>query len=123
MCAHVNDIEVHSFCRFGRLKTLFISLAVHIFVGFLSAFSPNYWVFLATRFITGFCKPGIGLVMFTLASEYVGEKHRPMSGLLLMLATGLSLAILGVKAYFIRQWKTLFIACTIPYAFVLPFCR
>ena len=124
---HINTshcITIHLLlCRFGRLKTLFISLAFHIFVGFLSAFSPNYWVFLATRFITGFFKPGIGVVMFTLASEYVGGKYRPMSGMILWLAFAISLAVLGVKAYFIRKWKILFIACTIPYAFVLGFYR
>jgi len=35
----------------------------------------------------------------------------------------LALVLLGVKAYFIRRWKTLFIVCTAPYIFVLAFAK
>ena len=112
-----------SFPRFGRLKTLFISIFFHVIIGFLSAFSPNFWVFLASRFITGFFKPGLGNTMFIMASEYVGGKYRPMSGMVLWLIYAFALVLLGVKAYFIREWKTLLIVCTIPYVFVLGFYK
>ena len=120
--SNINN-DFSSFHRFGRLKILFISISFHIIIGFLSAFSPNFWVFFASRFITGFFKPGIGVTMFIMASEYVGGKYRPMSGMVLWLVFGGSLVLLGVKAYFIREWKTLFIVCTIPYVFVLGFYK
>jgi len=109
--------------KFGRLKVLFPSVAVIIITGFLSAFSPNFWVFLTTRIIVGFFKPGAGLIMFTMASEFVGERHRPLCGIILWSAFTLALVLLGVQAYFIRSWKTLFIVCTAPYIFVLAFAR
>ena len=107
--------------RFGRLKVLFPSVAVMIIVGFLSAFSPNFWVFLTTRIIVGFFKPGAGLLMFIMASEFVGERYRPLCGIILWTAFTLALVLLGVQAYFICSWKTLFIVCTAPYIFVLAF--
>ena len=109
--------------RFGRLKIILTSLTFHIFTGFISAFSPNFWVFFATRFIAGLSKAGLETVIFTMASEYVGGKYRPLCGMLLWLAYASSLVVLGVKAYFIRNWKILFIACTIPYVFTLAFFR
>ena len=59
--------------------------------------------------------------MFILASEFVGERYRPLCGIILWAAFALALVLLGVQAYFIRTWKTLFIVCTAPYIFVLAF--
>ncbi len=90
-------------------------------VGFVSIFSPNFWVFLATRIIVGFFTPGAGVQMFVMASEFVGNKHRPLAGIILWFFFGLALVMLGVKAYFIRKWKMLFIVCTAPYIFSVGF--
>ena len=109
--------------RYGRLKVLFPSLAVLIVVGFLSVFSPNFWVFLASRIVVGFFTPGTGVQMFVMASEFVGEKHRPLCGILLWAFFATALIMLGVKAYLIRQWKTLFIVCTAPYIFTIAFAK
>eukprot|EP00795_Rhopilema_esculentum_P001039 gene1041-15367_t len=108
---------------FGRLKVLFPSLAVIIIVGFLSTFSPNFWVFLTTRIIVGFFTPGTGVQMFVMASEFVGAKYRPLSGIILWAFFTVALIILGVQAYFIREWKKLFIISTVPYIFVLAFAK
>ena len=100
---------------------LFSSLAVVIIVGFLNAFSPNYWVFLTTRIIIGFFESGTGVLMFIMAAELVNERYRPLCGIMLLIAFAVALVLLGVQAYFIRRWKTLFIVCTAPYIFVLAF--
>ena len=101
------------------MKVLFPSLAAVIIVGFLSIFSPNFWVFLTTRIIVGFFTPGNGVLLFVMASEFVGERYRPLSGIMLWVAFAVGLVLLGVQAYFIRSWKTLFIVCTAPYIFML----
>ena len=105
------------------MKVLFPSCAVLIIIGFLSVFSPNIWVFMASRVVTGFFTPGVGVQMFVMASEFVGNKHRPLAGIILWLFFAIALTILGVKAYFIRKWKLLFIVCTAPYIFVLGFAK
>ena len=61
--------------------------------------------------------------MFVMASEFVGEKYRPLCGILLWAFFAVALIMLGVKAYLIRQWKTLFIVCTAPYIFTLAFAK
>jgi len=109
--------------KFGRLKVFFPSQAVVIIIGFLSVFSPNFWVFLTTRVIVGFFTSGACFIMFILASEFVGERYRPLCGILLWAAFALGLVLLGFQAYLIRNWKTLFIVCTAPYIFVLAFFR
>ena len=105
------------------MRVLFPSIAMVIAIGFVSAFSPNFWLFLTTRIIIGFFLPGNGVLMFVMASEFVGERYRPMCGILLWAAFTLGLVILGVQAYFIREWKTLLIVCTAPYIFVLAFAK
>ena len=102
---------------------MYPSLAVIIIVGFLSTFSPNFWVFLTTRIIVGFFVPGTGVQMFVMASEFVGTKYRPLSGIILWAFYAVSLIILGVQAYFIREWKKLYIISTVPYVFVLAFAK
>ncbi|XP_065065328.1 solute carrier family 22 member 15-like [Rhopilema esculentum] len=109
--------------RFGRRKVMFPSVGVIIIVGFLSTFSPNVWVFLTTRIIVGFFTPGTGVQMFVVASEFVGTRYRPLSGIILWSFYAVSLIILGVQAYFIREWKKLYIISTVPYIFVLAFAK
>eukprot|EP00794_Sanderia_malayensis_P018702 gene18702-20590_t len=108
---------------FGRWKVLFPSLGCVMVVGFVSVFSPNFWVFLTTRIIVGFFTPGTGVLMFVMASEFVGNKYRPMAGIILWLFFTIALVIVGVKAYFIRKWKILFMICTAPYIFTLAFAK
>ena len=61
--------------------------------------------------------------MFVMASEFVGTKYRPLSGIILWAFFTVALIILGVQAYFIREWKKLFIISTVPYVFVLAFAK
>ena len=109
--------------RYGRLKVLIASQTAIIIIGFLSAFSPNIGVYIAARAIIGFFVPGSSVNLFILASEFVGTRYRPMAGNLLWLFFTIGLILLGVKAYFIRQWKILIIVCTAPYVFCLIFFK
>ena len=94
-----------------------------ILIGFLSAFSPNMAWYTTARFIIGFFIPGVAVQTFILASELVGPKRRPLAGIGLWAFFGFGLVILGVKAYFIRKWKTLAIVCTAPYVVVVLFFK
>ena len=109
--------------NYGRKIVLFPSTAILIIVGFINAFIPNVSLFIICRLIAGFFTPGTSVQMFILISELVGEKHRPFAGIILWLFFTLSLCILGLKAYLIRQWKLLFIVCTAPYLIVLIFYK
>ena len=58
---------------------------------------------------------------FVLISEYVGPKRRAFASIFPMFFIPISYLILALKAYYIRQWKYIFIACTAPYVVVIPY--
>ena len=95
-----------------------VSFYVIVVVSFLSAFSPNYAIFAVCRFIIGLFKPGTVVGAFAISGELVGPKYRPIPGSVLFILSVVSLVLTGIKAYFIREWKILVIACSAPYLFV-----
>jgi len=110
--------------KYGRNRPLFISVAAVIIFGFISAFMPNITTFVICRFIIGFFLPGtFPQIMFTYISEVVGGKYRTFAGLSIFLFVGTALNFLVLKAYFIRNWRLLYIVCTAPYIFVLGFYK
>ena len=106
--------------RFGRVKILVVSFYGIVVVSFLSAFSPNFAMFAVCRFIIGIFKPATVLGPYVIAGELVGPKYRPVAGAILWILFVVAMVLTGVKAYFIRQWKILVIACSAPY-FVVCF--
>lgn len=109
--------------KYGRKMVLLPSTAAVLFLSLISAFSPSFGFYAVIRVLIGFFVPGSSVQMFILISEFVGPKHRPLAGITLWLAFSCSLALLGLKAYFIRTWKMLMIACTAPYFFILLFFK
>ena len=107
--------------NYGRRVVLLPSLAVLTIVGFATSFSPNIWVFMFLRFIIGFFTPGNGQQMFIMLSEMMGPRHRAASQGLWAAYT-IALCLMGLKAYFIREWKILYMVCTAPYVFTLALC-
>ena len=108
---------------YGRKSVLFPSMIGCLSVGFVAAFMPNIELFIVCRFIIGFFLPGTSLQMFIIISEFVGEKRRPLAGIILFVAFVTSLCLQALQAYFIRSWKLLFIVCTAPYAFIPLFWK
>ncbi|XP_057304312.1 uncharacterized protein LOC130641507 [Hydractinia symbiolongicarpus] len=107
----------------GRKSIIFPSIFVIIIGGLITSFLPNIYIFVVARFIVGFFTPGTSVQEFVLINEVVGSKYRPIAGNLIWFCFTLALCALGLQAYFIRQWKYLFIACTAPYIFVLLFYK
>ena len=100
---------------------LVVSVIGIIVVSFLSAFSPNYATFAVCRLVIGIFKPGTVVGAYIVAGELVGPKYRPLAGTTMWILFATSLVLTGVKAYFVREWKTLVIVCSAPYIFVCFF--
>ena len=109
--------------NYGRKITLIVSFTVVMITGFVSIFMPNLYLLVVCRFIIGFFSPGAFSQMSILITEIVDSKHRPFAGIILIACGLTSLSILGIKAYFIRDWRYLNIACTAPYIFVVFFFK
>ena len=107
--------------RYGRYMVFLVSQIVIILSGLISAFSPNYPFYACMRALTGLFVPGVCVQVFVLASEFVGSRYRPLTGILLWAFFALGLVLLGTKAYFIRKWRILVVVCTAPYTVLLIF--
>ena len=62
--------------KYGRKELWMIAITMSTFWGFLSSFSPNYYLFLIFRFLVGVFVGGGILVTFVLSTEMVGPTKR-----------------------------------------------
>ena len=109
--------------NYGRKFVLFPSYLIIMLVGFIAAFSPSLTFLVICRFIIGFCIPGASIQAIVLLSEYVTTKYRPHLMTVLSICFSATLCLLSLKAYYIREWKVLFIVCTLPYMFIMAFYK
>ena len=78
------------------------------------AFSPNIYVVIFFRFMSGFCAPACGVNMNTMLSELVVPKHRAWSCALMFISWPIALGSVSFLAYVIPNWKYLVFAITLP---------
>ncbi|ONI13019.1 hypothetical protein PRUPE_4G197800 [Prunus persica] len=109
----------------GRKGSLTVVCIMNTIFGCLTAFSPNYWIYVLLRLLTGFSTGGVGLCAFVLATEPVGPTKRGTAGMSTFYFFSTGIAILSGIAYIFPQWRELYIASSIPSLLfllaVLPF--
>lgn len=109
----------------GRKGSLIVVCALNTIFGCLTAFSPNYWIYVLLRLLTGFSTGGVGLCAFVLATEPIGPSKRGMAGMSTFYFFSSGIAILSGIAYTFQTWRTLYIVSSIPsilyIILVLPF--
>ena len=109
--------------KYGRKSVLFPSVLVVLVVTFASSFAEAFWIVAVCRFIIGLFEAGCFLSMFVLATELVGPEKRALAGTLVWFYFTAALMILGLKAYFVRNWRILLILSSAPWIFVLIFWK
>ena len=109
--------------KYGRKSVLFPSVLVVLIVTFASSFAEAFWMVAVCRFIIGLFEAGCFLSMFVLATELVGPDKRALAGTLVWFYFTAALMILGLKAYFVRNWRILLILTSAPWIFVLIFWK
>ncbi|XP_058779938.1 organic cation/carnitine transporter 4-like [Vicia villosa] len=109
----------------GRKGSLTVVCALNAIFGCLTAFSPNYWIYVLLRLLTGFSTGGVGLCAFVLATEPIGPSKRGTAGMSTFYFFSGGIAILSGIAYAFQTWRTLYIVSSIPsllyIILVLPF--
>ncbi|ESO84004.1 hypothetical protein LOTGIDRAFT_108246 [Lottia gigantea] len=98
----------------GRKKTLMLSIILHIGTGIGIAFINEYIGFSVLRFFNGMANGGVFMTGFVIGMELVGPSKRALAGMIIMLFWALGLFVLGLIAYFIRDWRTLSLAVSCP---------
>lgn len=109
--------------KYGRKSVFFPSLLVVLLGTFAMAFGKVFWVVAFCRFIIGFFQAGCLLSMFVLAIELVGPEKRALAGSIGWYYFTAALMVLGLKAYYVRNWRTLTIISSAPWIFTLAFWK
>ncbi|CAH1777776.1 unnamed protein product [Owenia fusiformis] len=100
--------------KFGRRKLLLISIVLQLISGIGLAFAPEYFSFIFFRFLLGNAHSGVFLPGFTLGMEFVGPKGQVGAGISPHMYFGMGFCVISLLAYFIKSWKWLQLAITLP---------
>ncbi|CAD7687919.1 unnamed protein product [Nyctereutes procyonoides] len=107
--------------RFGRKNILFATMAVQTGFSFLQIFSINWEMFTVLFVIVGMGQISNYVVAFILGTEILGKSVRIIFstlGVCTFFAVGYML--LPLFAYFIRDWRMLLLALTLPGVLCIP---
>ncbi|XP_047493242.1 solute carrier family 22 member 20-like isoform X2 [Penaeus chinensis] len=104
--------------RYGRLVVVIITQAVVTVTSVGIVFLSDFTLILAVRFVMGSVNL---LTFFVLAMEVCEPKHRSTVGILIGLPWALGTMWWGMMAYFIRDWRWLQLAVSLPTLLVFPF--
>nr|XP_012420649.1 PREDICTED: solute carrier family 22 member 4 isoform X2 [Odobenus rosmarus divergens] len=107
--------------RFGRKSILFTTMAVQTGFSFLQIFSINWEMFTILFVIVGMGQISNYVVAFILGTEILGKSVRILFstlGVCTFFAVGYML--LPLFAYFIRDWRMLLLALTVPGVLCIP---
>lgn len=108
---------------YGRRIVIVTSSFITLSIGLVSSFVPNIYLFICCRFILGIFTMGNVSLLIVLIGEFIDTKHRPLAGMIITVSYTVAITMLGVKAYFIRRWRLLLRACSLPYFFVIFFYK
>ena len=109
--------------NFGRRRVLLHSMNLVLLLGFLTSLVPNVYLFIVCRFVVAFVITGTFPQMFVIITEVVDGRYRTFSGIIIYTFCAVALAIVGGVAYFIRDWKLLYMVTSAPYIIVVIFYR
>ncbi|TWW75120.1 Solute carrier family 22 member 4 [Takifugu flavidus] len=107
--------------RFGRKPVMFATLAFQSISAVIAVFSPFWSMFAFFYFITGFGRVSSYVSAFVLGTEVLSGRVRVLfSSLGVCLSFTVGYMLLPLFAYFIRDWKYLLVAISLPGLMELP---
>ncbi|KAM0893211.1 hypothetical protein ACQ4PT_025255 [Festuca glaucescens] len=99
----------------GRKGALQLACIFNAVFGLLTALAPNYWVYAALRFLTGFSTSSVGLCSFILANEPIGPSYRGVVAMSTFYFFSGGIAILaGIAAMVQSSWRLLYVVTSLP---------
>ncbi|XP_053967589.1 organic cation/carnitine transporter 2 isoform X1 [Anastrepha ludens] len=105
--------------RFGRKHTLMAFVLVQLVSGTLQAYAINLAMYMTLRVLTGFASMTVTVVSFVLVVELVSGKWRTITGILNILPVPISYILMACIAYFVRDWRHLQLAISLPWLSLL----
>ncbi|CAL4137417.1 unnamed protein product [Meganyctiphanes norvegica] len=104
---------------FGRANVIKMSSAFLLLGVLMVGFGIHVNLVLAGRFLTGFCFPILNCAGYTLVMETTPTKYRSSVGIMVLLPFDVYTLILGLLAYYVRQWRMLHLVVSLP-IYLLP---
>ncbi|NXP04043.1 S22A5 protein, partial [Thinocorus orbignyianus] len=107
--------------KFGRKNVLFATLAMQTGFSFIQVFSTSWEMFSVLFLLVGMGQISNYVAAFVLGTEILGQSIRVLFstlGVCIFYAFGYML--LPLFAYFIRDWRMLLLALTVPGLFCIP---
>lgn len=101
--------------RYGRRILVLISYMLMAVAGTCAAFSTSFPLFCLFRFGCGMALSGVLLNSFSLIVEWIPTRVRTVVGTLTGYCYTVGQLILAVIAYFIRDWRWLTLAVSLPF--------
>lgn len=87
----------------------------------ISAVISDLWMFLICRFLIGTSVGGVMLCFYVLVIEISGKSFRPYAIVLSEVAYLLGYFAIPIIAYFVREWRYLQLATSVPWIVTLSF--
>ncbi|KAF3705601.1 Solute carrier family 22 member 4 Ergothioneine transporter [Channa argus] len=113
--------QMHKRERFGRKPIFFGTMAVQTVFTFVAIFSPSWTVFCILLFISGLGQISNYISAFVLGTEILTGNVRVLfSSLGVCLAFAFGYMMLPLFAYFLRDWRSLLLALSLPGLLYLP---
>ncbi|KAG2458234.1 S22AD protein, partial [Polypterus senegalus] len=107
--------------RFGRRPIIMISVFLQVVFGTAAAFSPNFYVYMAFRFIIGSSISGVMINSLTLGTEWSGVSKRSLATIITHCFSGVGLMTLAGIAYGVRDWRILQLVLSLPAAVLVVY--
>ncbi|XP_062905496.1 organic cation/carnitine transporter 2-like isoform X2 [Mobula hypostoma] len=112
----------HTSDRYGRKIVLFGAMLIQTILSFIQVVSWSWEVFCVLCFFIGFADVSNYVAGFVLGTELLGKAERTAySTLGVCMFYAIGYIILPLFAFYIREWRMLLLALTIPEVLYIPF--
>jgi OCT family organic cation transporter-like MFS transporter 4/5 len=98
-----------------------IAAVIQIVSSIVASFSVNYIMFIFFRFLIAFSVSGVFECGFVLVTEIVAPELRTPFGIMTQFPFGVGASLLPLVAYFIKDWKSLQLAISVPCCLLILF--
>ncbi|KAL0830654.1 hypothetical protein ABMA28_002791 [Loxostege sticticalis] len=121
-----NMLFGHLSDRFGRRMPFLAAVFLQLISGVTTAYSVNWHMFTALRFLLAVATGGTMVTSFVLTMELIGAKYRETVGIIYQIPFNLGHLSLPLFGYYLRDWSTFQLAISLPsvlflsYYFLLP---